>query len=48
MTENAAVATSNHHKHNKIGTVGMPQKDTEVKISNDGEILIKGKHVMKG
>ena len=48
MTENAAVATSNHHKHNKIGTVGMPQKDTEVKISDDGEILIKGKHVMKG
>ena len=48
MTENAAVATSNHHMHNKIGTVGMPQKGTEVKISDDGEILIKGKHVMKG
>jgi long-chain acyl-CoA synthetase len=48
MTENSAVATSNHHKYNKIGTVGIPQYGTEVKILNDGEILIKGKHVMKG
>ena len=48
MTENSAVATSNHHKYNKIGTVGIPQEGTEVKILNDGEILIKGKHVMKG
>ena len=48
MTENSAVATSNHHKYNKIGTVGTPQEGTEVKILNDGEILIKGKHVMKG
>jgi long-chain acyl-CoA synthetase len=48
MTENSAVATSNHHKYNKIGTVGIPQEGTEVKILNDGEILIKGNPVMKG
>ena len=48
MTENTAVATSNHEGHNKIGTVGIPVDGTEVKISDDGEILLKGKHVMKG
>ena len=48
MTENTAVATSNHDGHNKIGTVGIPVDGTEVKISDDGEILLKGKHVMKG
>ena len=48
MTENTAVATSNHDGHNKIGTVGIPVVGTEVKISDDGEILLKGKHVMKG
>jgi len=48
MTENAAVASSNHDGHNKIGTVGLPQKGSEIRISDDGEILIKGKHVMKG
>ena len=48
MTENTAVATANYEGNNKIGTVGKPSEDTEVKISNDGEILLKGKHVMKG
>ena len=48
MTENTAVATSNHDLYNKIGTVGKPQKGSEVKISDDGEILLKGRHVMKG
>ena len=48
MTENTAVATINYHGNNKIGTVGRALDKTEVKISDDGEILIQGNHVMKG
>ena len=48
MTENTAVATINYHGNNKIGTVGRAINKTEVKISDDGEILIQGNHIMKG
>ena len=48
MTENAAGATINYIDNNKIGTVGKALPRTEVKIADDGEILIKGDHVMKG
>ena len=48
MTENSAGATTNYPGHNKIGTVGKPIPGTEVKVAKDGEVLIKGGHVMKG
>ena len=48
MTENTAAATLNYTDNNKIGSVGPPIDDTEVKISENGEVLIKGNHVMKG
>ena len=48
MTENTAGATLNFVGHNKIGSVGKALPDTEIKIAEDGEILIKGKNVMKG
>ncbi|MBT4307264.1 MAG: long-chain fatty acid--CoA ligase [Candidatus Marinimicrobia bacterium] len=48
MTENAAAATSNYEGMNKIGTVGIALPETEIKIAEDGEILIRGDHVMKG
>ncbi len=48
MTENTAGATLNYHGNNKIGSVGKAVIDTEIKIAGDGEVLIRGDHVMKG
>tara|TARA_B100000287_G_scaffold431100_1_gene487684 strand:- start:29 stop:1807 length:1779 start_codon:yes stop_codon:yes gene_type:complete len=48
MTENTAGATLNYHGNNMIGSVGKRLPDTEIKIADDGEVLLKGDHVMKG
>ena len=48
MTEDTAGATINYTGMNRIGSVGPAFPNTEIKISKDGEVLIKGRHVMKG
>lgn len=48
QTENTGVATANTLIDFKVGTIGKAMSDTEVKISERGEILIKGDHVFKG
>ncbi len=48
MTENFAGATLNHPDDYKFGSVGVPLPGTEIKIAEDGEVLIKGPHVMEG
>jgi len=48
MTENTAGATMNYVGNNKIGSVGKAFPGTEIKLADDGEVLLKGDHVMKG
>ncbi|MBI3591115.1 MAG: long-chain fatty acid--CoA ligase [Candidatus Melainabacteria bacterium] len=48
LTETSAPATANTLKELKIGTVGKPLPNVQVKIADDGEILIKGPNVFLG
>ncbi|MFN3389917.1 MAG: AMP-dependent synthetase/ligase [Allosphingosinicella sp.] len=49
QTEAAPVISCNRPKAGvKMDTVGPPLKNTEVKIAEDGEILVRGELVMKG
>ncbi len=48
LTETTPITNANRPKWIKPGTVGPPVKDTEIKIGEDGEVLIKGPQVMKG
>ncbi|MDQ6940904.1 MAG: long-chain fatty acid--CoA ligase [Candidatus Eremiobacteraeota bacterium] len=48
LTETSPTVTVNHPADNELGTVGTPVKHVDVKIADDGEVLVKGPNVMLG
>src|SRR3954447_961728 len=48
MTETSTAATISSPEEFKVGTIGKPFPGCEVKIAEDGEILVKGPNVFQG
>src|SRR3954471_6385234 len=48
MTETATVATYSTVEHHRFGTVGRALPGNEIRIAQDGEVLIKGPNIFRG
>ncbi|WP_418060647.1 AMP-dependent synthetase/ligase [Pimelobacter simplex] len=48
LTESAASGIANHPHRIRVGTVGQPRGGVEVRIADDGELLLRSPGVMRG
>jgi long-chain acyl-CoA synthetase len=48
MTETTAVGTVSTLDHHRLGTVGVAAPGTEIRVADDGEVLMRGPHVFAG
>lgn len=48
LTETSPVIAVNNPVAHKLGTVGKPLANVEVKIADDGEVLVRGPSIFKG
>lgn len=48
MTENTAYVSSTKPGHLRLGSVGVPNRDAEVRLDEDGEILVRHPGVFQG
>jgi long-chain acyl-CoA synthetase len=48
MTETTGVVSLNSREREQVGSVGEPLPDTQVRIADTGEVLVRGGHVFAG
>lgn len=48
LTETSPLVAINSPGHNKLGSVGRPLHNVEVRTADDGEILVRGPNVVQG